>query len=228
LGFAIFFVFLFPTSHVIDFGALMAERFLFAPSLGFVVLAVVGTRRALAAWAGPRGAAIGAIVWVLVAGVGAAQSRARAVEWRDEVRLWSAAAGHISGDIRVHTNLAAAYLDRRELDQSDLDAAKLELERALDIDPDYVPALGNLAIVELDQGRVEAAMAIYHRLLEIDPDDYLTWNNLGIAETRRGNHRAAIKHFERALEINSNFAFARGNLDATQAALALEEIQGSR
>ena len=47
---AIFLGFLFPVSHLLDFGALMAERFLFAPSLGFLLLAALaGAPRARAA-----------------------------------------------------------------------------------------------------------------------------------------------------------------------------------
>ena len=42
---ALFLGFLFPVSHLLDFGALMAERFLFAPSAGFLLLVVLRARR---------------------------------------------------------------------------------------------------------------------------------------------------------------------------------------
>jgi tetratricopeptide (TPR) repeat protein len=216
LALAIFFVFLFPTSHFIGFGALMAERFLFAPSLGFVLLIVIVTRAALDKLGSRRLATTLATGLVLVTAIPAAmQSRARADEWRDEVRLWSTAARHITGDIRVHTNLAAAHFDRGQID-----AARQQLDRALEIDPNYREALGNLANVELEDGNIAGAILHYRRMLEIEPGDFLTWNNLGIAEYRRGRYPEAVQHFERALEINPNFAFSRSNLDAAHAALA--------
>lgn len=218
LALALFFVFLFPTSHFIDFGALMAERFLFAPSLGFVLLIVILARTTLEQLGSRQLAtALGTALVLVTAMPAAMQSRARADEWRDEVLLWSAAARHITGDIRIHTNLAAAHLDRGELD-----AAREQLGRALEIDPSYREALGNLAIVELEDGNVAGAISHYRRMLELKPDDFLTWNNLGIAELRRKRYPAAIQHFERALEINPNFALARSNLDAAHALRAGE------
>ena len=38
IALAIFLIFLLPVSHLIDIGALLAERFLLAPSLGFILL----------------------------------------------------------------------------------------------------------------------------------------------------------------------------------------------
>jgi hypothetical protein len=46
--------FMLPTSHVIPFGALMAERFLFAPSLGPALLAGLGVQRLLQGGAASR------------------------------------------------------------------------------------------------------------------------------------------------------------------------------
>ncbi len=218
MALALFFVFLFPTSHFIGFGALMAERFLFAPSLGFVLLIVIVTRAALANLGSRQLATTIGTGLVLVTAMPAAiQSRARADEWRDEVRLWSTAARHIPGDIRVHTNLAAAHLDRGQIN-----AAREHLGHALEIDPTYREALGNLASVELEDGNVAGAIFHYRRMLEFEPGDFLTWNNLGIAELRRKRYSAAIQHFERALEINPNFALARSNLDAAYALRAGE------
>ena len=220
LALALFFVFLLPTSHFIDFGALMAERFLFAPSLGFVLLIVIVTRAALEKLGSRQLATTLGTGLVLVTAMPAAlQSRARADEWRDEVRLWTTAARHITGDIRVHTNLAAAHLDRGEID-----AAREQLGLALEIDPSHREALGNLANVELEDGNVAGAIFQYRRMLEFEPGDFLTWNNLGIAEFRRGRYPEAIQHFEQALDISPNFAFARSNLDAAHAARAVQSV----
>ena len=204
-----------PTSHVFDIGALVAERFLFAPSLGFLVLAVLAARHALARIPGPsarRAAALGALAALsLVWGV---RSHARAAEWRDPVRLWTAAARSLPRDLRVLTNLAAVHLERGELGP-----ARAALERAREIDPSHPAVLGNLGVLQLEQGRLDEAAATYRRLLDLDPADFLAWYNLGLIETERGNHAEAAAHFRRSLSANPNFSLARRGLDVAEAAL---------
>jgi len=227
-AFSIFFVTLFPYSHVLEIGALIAERFLFAPSLGFLLLVVLAGRRLLENRLRGRAAfAVAALLVAALAGAGAWRSHARAADWRDDVRLWRSAERHLRGDKRVHTNLAGAYIERGEFDP-----ARTQLEKALEVDPHYLPALGNLGIIQLEEGRLDEAAATYRHIVEADPRDFLAWNNLGIIEMRRYRYAAAVEHFRHALEINPNFAWARRNLWEAERALseAREKApaQGSR
>ena len=215
-AFSIFFGTLLPYSHVLEIGALIAERFLFAPSLGFLLLVVLGARRLLGSRLRGRAALAVAVLLVsTLAGVGAWRSHARAADWRDDVRLWRSAERHLRGDKRVHTNLAGAYLERGELGP-----ARAQLEKALELDSAYLPALGNLGVLQLEEGSLDDATATYRRILELAPRDFLTWNNLGIIEMRRRRYASAAEHFQRALEINPNFAWARRNLRESERILS--------
>jgi Tfp pilus assembly protein PilF len=215
-SFSIFFGTLLPYAHVFGIGALIAERFLFAPSLGFLLLVVLAVRRLLESRLRGRAAlAVAAVLVTALAGVGAWRSHARAVDWRDDVRLWRSLERRLLGDKRVHTNLAGAYIERGELGP-----ARTQLEKALELDPDYVPALGNLGILQLEEGRFDEATATYRRIVEADPRDFLAWNNLGIIEMRLHRYAPAAEHFRRALEINPNFAWARRNLRESERALS--------
>src|SRR5262249_7275509 len=49
-------------------------------------------------------------------------------------------------------------------------AAERELNAALALNPDYVPALLNLANLREDLGQRDAALALYERILAVDPD----------------------------------------------------------
>lgn len=208
---AIFLVFLLPTSHVLDIGALLAERFLLAPSVGFVLLVVLAGRAGLRRLAAPPAVAI-ALVLVL-AFAGAWRSHARALEWRDPVALWSAAARVLPDDVRVHTNLAATYLER-----GDLPAAKAHIDRALVIRPNHLPSLGNRGVLEMGEGRLDDAERTYQTILEIAPDDFLAWYNLGVIAMRRGQPALAAERFERALALNPNHAWSRTGLERARAA----------
>jgi tetratricopeptide (TPR) repeat protein len=215
-SFSIFFATLLPYSHVLEIGALIAERFLFAPSLGFLLLVTLAARRLLERRLRARAAlAVAVLLVAALASAGAWRSHARAADWRDDVRLWRSAEQHLRGDKRVHTNLAGAYIERGELG-----SARIQLDKALELDPHYIPALGNLGILQLEEGRLDEATAIYRRIVEEDPRDFLAWNNLGIIEMRRQRYASAVEHFRRALEINPNFAWARRNLRESERALS--------
>jgi tetratricopeptide (TPR) repeat protein len=212
-GLAIFLGFLFPVSHLLDIGALMAERFLFAPSAGFLLLAVLAGATALERAPGSPGAKRGVAI-ALVGGLalaGALRSAARAAEWRDPVALWVAADRDLPGNAGIRANLAAAQIARGELE-----AAAATLEPSLRDHPDHLETLGNLGNLRMQQGRFEESRAAFERILELSPGDFVTWNNLGVLELRRGRLGQALPCFRRALELNPNFADARRNLDATE------------
>src|SRR6188474_2237202 len=71
----------------------------------------------------------------------------------------------VSRPEEVHLNRGVIYSDFLRQD----DAALRELQRALALNPDYVPALANLANLESDLGQRDAALATYEKILAIDP-----------------------------------------------------------
>jgi Flp pilus assembly protein TadD len=217
ISLAVFAIFLFPVSHVLDIGAVLAERFLLAPSLGFVLLAVLAARQLLRrGLPDPRRRRLAAVLLLSAfAALGGFRSAVRAAEWRDSVLLWQATARAIPGDSRAHSNLGGAYIQRGEYA-----LAQAALERALEVDPRNAMAIGNLGTVQLQRGDSEGAAATYRRMLEKQPRNFIAWNNLGIAEARRHRHAAAVQHYQRALQINPNYVPAHNNLRTSQQAIA--------
>jgi len=74
----------------------------------------------------------------------------------------------VSRPEEVHLNRGVIYADW--LHQQAL--AERELERALALNPRFIPALQNLANLQEDLGRREAALATYGRILELDPHSF--------------------------------------------------------
>jgi len=217
ISLAIFAIFLLPVSQILEIGALLAERFLLAPSLGFVLLVVlVGRSLLLRAVKDPRRQMLVAVLLLCAfAAVGGWRSGVRAAEWRDSVRLWKATASAIPWDTRAHSNLGGAYIQRGEFE-----LAQAALERALELDPRNSNAFGNLGAVQLQRGDNEGAASTYRRMLEQEPGNFIAWNNLGLAEAHSYRHSAAVQYFERALQINSNYVPASNNLRESQRAIA--------
>ena len=77
----------------------------------------------------------------------------------------------------VNPNFEAAYNDRgfAHILMGDFEAAEADLVTALDLDPDAISPLGNLASLYYNTGRGDEARPYVQRLLELDPDnpDYL-------------------------------------------------------
>jgi tetratricopeptide (TPR) repeat protein len=217
LSLATFAIFLFPVSHVFNINAILAERFLLAPSLGFILLVVLAGRHLLRREVPDLRQR--RLVCVLMLGafavLGGWRSAVRAAEWRDSVLLWQVTARAIPGNSHIYSDLGGAYLQRGEYT-----LAQAALERALELDPENVLAVSNLGAVQMQLGDNEGAVATYRRILEEHPGDFFAWNNLGIAEARRQRHTVAMEFFERALRINPNFVPVYNNLRASQQAIA--------
>ena len=210
-GLGSFFVFLLPVSHVLGIGALMAERFLFAPSLGFVFAVVGLTSLGLARLSSQENVQrlIGATLLVVIGVAGVLRSNDRATEWRDGVKLWESAAVSAPHDYRSYSNIATHWINRGNYDE-----AEQALRRALVLVPTDRTINVNLSVVLLEQGELDAAAAIHEQLLRENPSDFMAWYNLGNVELRRFQQSKAITHFKKTLSVNPNFAPASDALDA--------------
>ena len=210
---AFFFVALAPTSNlVVLIGSIMAERFLYLPSIGLagcVVAAIcafggqVSRQRLLAA----RAAWI-ALGFLCLAC--AARTYARNFDWVDDLSLWTSAVDVCPGSAKAHSNLgnALSRLPGR------LPDAIAEFHTALRIDPDYAQAHNNLgtALAQLP-GRMPDAIAELQTALRINPNYAEAHNNLGTALAQLpGRMPDAIAELRAALRSNPDYAEAHNNL----------------
>jgi len=118
-GIAFFFVALLPTSNLLlPIGAIMAERFLYLPSVGFcaaiaVALATVGATGIT--W---RGA-----VSLLALGALGIRTYMRNADWRDESALWRSAVAAAPNSFKTHLAYAGSVWESSDQSESALDVA---------------------------------------------------------------------------------------------------------
>ena len=74
-------------------------------------------------------------------------------------------------------------------------------QRALGLQPDYVPALGNLGNALNSQGKYSEAIACYEQLLSFHPNDAMAYNNIALAKKSLGELLAAISCLQKAVAI---------------------------
>jgi hypothetical protein len=87
-------------------------------------------------------------------------------------------------------------------------AAKLLLERALALNPTYIPALYNLALQHEETGDREAALRLFRAILDVDPSWFDALVRITHAETVRDPEGDVVKRLRRALR--------RSNLEPLQ------------
>jgi tetratricopeptide (TPR) repeat protein len=154
---------------------------------------------------------------------------ARNRDYETREALWESSLAAWPGNARGWTNLGLAVIER------DPAAAERHFRHALEIAPDWVPALIHLGDVLRLQGRLEEAQPPLERALALEPDYAKALNSYGTVLATQGRLDEAVAHFERAIEVEPtsraahvNLGYARvllgdpeGAIPAYQRALAL-------
>lgn len=82
-----------------------------------------------------------------------------------------------------------------------LKEAEAAYRRVLAKDPNFVPALCNLAVLLKNQGKHPDAVALYQRALKRDPTSHQTMNNLANALIEMGRAAEALVYSEQAVKM---------------------------
>ncbi|HSL69388.1 MAG TPA: hypothetical protein VK864_04060, partial [Longimicrobiales bacterium] len=129
--------------------------------------------------------------------------------WRTGESLWLHSAQH-GGDAVAHLNLAMSIADRSD------PRVRRQLERALELSPNYVLAHINLCLIQLDAGESAAGLRRCEYAVQLEPDWAQSHYWLSSAYRRLGRIREAASASARAAELdaaNVEYAYQAG-LDA--------------
>jgi protein O-mannosyl-transferase len=206
-----FFIALSPTSNLIVLiGSIMAERFMYLPSVGLAGCLVVAIHWLAGKVSSKRPSAIqtawaGTGMICLALGV---RTYNRNFDWRDGVSLWSSAIEAYPQAARPHNNLGFALLEI----PGRLPDAIAEYQAALRIRPDYVEAHYDLGNALVKAGRLPEAIAEFQAAVRIAPNYADAHNNLGNVLFEAGRLSEAIEQFHIALRIKPDYAEAHNNL----------------
>jgi tetratricopeptide (TPR) repeat protein len=187
-------VMLFPVSNIIPFGDIMAERFLYLPSVGYCVLVAAACAYALAHFGGAN-ARRRTAVWIaaaLVIALFSLRSVVRNTDWSNEIRFWKAVLRTAPENRDVYYALGHSYANRRE---QQLMLGNLARQRG-----DFAAAAKHLEAAAPDE---QQAIYYYRVSIQKYPDYYQAYYNLGIllSEQQKPDHIAARKVFEQGLQF---------------------------
>lgn len=148
-----FFLTLLPVSNLIPLQDAVAERFLYIPSIGFLIV-LSAVLYLLYKHIGKPSLRITmtAVISLILLGYGWITIH-RNRNWKNDLTLFSANVRDAPASPRAHYNLSTFFLARGEYDQ-----AIKELQTAIQLRPDYVQAHYNLACAYALKGKANLAL----------------------------------------------------------------------
>ncbi len=87
-----------------------------------------------------------------------------------------------------------------------VDEARASFEQALDILPNFAPALVNIGNLHLEAGEMEKAIRYYESAIRSDDENALAHHNLGVAFKRLGRTGDSVRELRRAHRLEGRIA----------------------
>lgn len=237
VGIAFFYVALFPSTRLFADPAVLAERFVYLPSVGPAILLAF----ALAAWVARQGTRLPSVACAVVIAAFGLTTLQRNTAWRSRESLWEAEARTSQDDWRVLLNLSQVRLGQRRFEetialcdrgialaptrtafQTNRAVALASLGRMADAEEGFAKAAeqshessayANLARLYATTGRKDQAERAYAQAQEHEADpaarEVLDGERLLLC---RGDAAGARAAFARALSISPNLQAAKHGL----------------
>jgi Tfp pilus assembly protein PilF len=184
-------------------GFVLAERVLYIPSLGYVLLLAVGLDQM--ARHHPRATKLCTAGLILVLSL---RTLARNRDWRDEKDLFLSSVG--TNPAKSWSNLGSVLHARGEPA-----FAELALKQALLLRPNMADSHYNLGVLFQGQGRLTEASAAYTAAIQYRPQLGIAYLNLGLVYTELGRRPQAIAVLRSCAQLeDTGLKDPRGNARA--------------
>lgn len=205
----------------VEIGATMAERFMFTPSLGFVIVLALVLAKLVGydSQTPKRRAPYFAIMGIIIVAY-SLKTIDRNLDWKDNLTLFEADVLAAPNSARTHFSLAATYNtiggEEKELDKKTelLNKAIQGFHTSLKIYPKYSAAWYNMGVAYFNGGDEDNALLAYKNCLSIDPSDKQALNNSGVIFFNRKDYKNAIDFFNTAISSHPDFPDPYANLGA--------------
>lgn len=189
-----FFITIVPVSGIVPIMEPVAERYLYFPSIGPIVLFSIFLT---GVWHRKRQTLPFLAMLLLTYSVLTIE---RSRLWRDDYLIWRDAARKATESAHVHTYLGIAAYREGKLDES-----ILELKKAESLNPNSALLsiiYHNMGLAYEAKGMHGDARDAYSRALSLNPYDVKVYYSIAVARTKEGKYLDAIEAFKKILYIN--------------------------
>jgi tetratricopeptide (TPR) repeat protein len=191
-----------PVLNILPVNQVLAERFLYFPSIGYVLLVSLLVARAVG-WR--RIPVLAGFCALLVAC--SARTVARTFDWKDDLTLFQKTVATSGDSARARGNLGVSLYQRERYPE-----ALEQFQRAVELNPEYGPAWNGLARTEAKMGHTREALEHAAHAVELVPDNTTFWHTLGSMQFANKQWAAAANSFQHVLELRPRHLEARFNL----------------
>lgn len=189
----LFIIFLSPTYSPVTITWLVAERYLYFPSVALsMVLAFLIERFSSAKIIKTAGVILLAAAFIVCS----ARTVIRNLDWKTPPDLWRATVKVSPASAKAHNNMGDVYSGEGNLNQ-----AVKSFRRAIELKPNYADAYHNLGNAYQQMGYFDEAIKNYKIAVGINRNLYQSYTNLGIIYLRRNELPPAKECLRQVLEI---------------------------
>ncbi len=210
-GGAWFFLTLLPVCHIFPHHELLAEHYLYLPSVGFCIAAAALFDTFMKEKKYRLYASAGCVAVLIIFSLRVVD---RNRDWKDSLTLYEKTVTTVPECARANSNLCEAYTNEGRLDE-----ALAACRQALAIKPDQIEANHNLGTVYARKGMAEEAIASYKQALALRPRYAKAYFNIGVLLYQKGDLEGAVDAYKQALAISPYYAEARKNLGMAYSAM---------
>ena len=203
-GIAWFLVWYLPLSNWIPSSYIVAERYLYVPSVGFCL--AIGWLASTGFRTGGLSRGLAAVGFLGVVGFATLQTATYQHAWRDDETLWSYVYDRDPGSAKAAT--ALGQLAAKRNDPSRADAYYRE---AIAANPNYTPAWYDLGNSLFARRAFDDAIEAYTKAIELMPGFAAAYVNRATAHVQQQRYDAALEDFGHAIRIQPELAEARLN-----------------
>jgi tetratricopeptide (TPR) repeat protein len=217
-GYLVFLVLLSPTSSILPIQDPVADRRMYLPMLGLILVAIDLLRRLKIA---PKTVATGAAVVLLAA---AAATHARAEVWSNPITLWEDTARQSPNKYRAHFQLAYAYLE-----QGRSDLAEKEFRKTAELKAPNADLLVDWGLAYDALNQPEKALEKLRQAAALGPSAHV-YSQFGYLYAKRSAWKEAMEAFDTAEKLDPTFAYTymykgQVHLATNQPALSVAEFE---
>jgi len=218
-----FFIALLPLFGVIKLNALIAEHWLYFPSIGFFMTIgycafMLFENNVLKI---SKGVYIGILttLFVMILGIYSVLTVMRNIDWSNPIYFYQSTLKYTPQSPRLYYNLALVYVDNKQFDE-----ALENFKKAVELKLNHEEAYNYLGNIYSMKGSYDKAKEAFEKSLQINPDSSKAHNGLGIIYDETGQYDQAIDEYQKALKTEPENAKTHCNLANAYAQKGLFEM----
>ncbi len=185
-----------PTLTPFRLNWIVAERYIYLPSVGVFTLIGLGLDRLILLKKKYRTAVITAFVIIIL--LFSLRTFLRGIDWENEDNLWIATGKTSPSSPNNHNNLGDVYGRLGDKQRS-----IQEFQTAIALKPNYADAYHNLGNAYREEGQFDKALQSYQKASQLNPNLWQSYQNIAALYFQVKQYDKALENIEHAIKINS-------------------------